>query len=222
MPAAAMALLLRSLNPAISQYKDRRFGGNQQEFEECLHSSTTVYVGNLSFFTTEDQIFEVFSKVGDVKRIVMGLDKHKSTPCGFCFVVYYTREDTEDCVKYINGTMLDDRPIRVDFDWGFVEGRQFGRGRSGGQVRDEYRMDFDTGRGGYGSILQKEMEVRQQLMSTMADEMSYGAMGGYMGADDGGEMEGGPQRQDEDMDAGGGGGGGDNPTRFRGDSDDER
>lgn len=58
MPAAAMALLLRSLNPAISQYKDRRFGGNQQEFEECLHSSTTVYVGNLSFFTTEDQIFE--------------------------------------------------------------------------------------------------------------------------------------------------------------------
>lgn len=77
---------------------------------------------------------QVFSKVGDVKRIVMGLDKHKSTPCGFCFVVYYTREDTEDCVKYINGTMLDDRPIRVDFDWGFVEGRQFGRGRSGGQV----------------------------------------------------------------------------------------
>lgn len=65
----------------------------------------------------------------------MGLDKHKLTPCGFCFVMYYTREDTEDCVKYLNGTSLDDRPIRVDFDWGFVEGRQFGRGRSGGQVR---------------------------------------------------------------------------------------
>jgi len=29
---------------------------------------------------------------------------------------------------------LDDRPIRVDFDWGFQEGRQWGRGRSGGQV----------------------------------------------------------------------------------------
>lgn len=42
---------------------------------------------------------QVFSRVGDVKRIVMGLDKHKLTPCGFCFVVYYTREDTEDCVK---------------------------------------------------------------------------------------------------------------------------
>lgn len=49
-------------------------------------------------------------------------------------VRYYSREDTEDCVKYISGTILDDRPIRVDFDWGFQEGRQWGRGRSGGQV----------------------------------------------------------------------------------------
>lgn len=47
---------------------------------------------------------------------------------------YYTREDAEEAVKYISGTILDDRPIRVDFDWGFQEGRQWGRGRSGGQV----------------------------------------------------------------------------------------
>ena len=36
--------------------------------------------------------------------------------------------------KYINGSMMDGRSIRVDHDWGFVEGRQFGRGRTGGQV----------------------------------------------------------------------------------------
>ena len=36
--------------------------------------------------------------------------------------------------RYINGMTLDDRPVRADFDWGFKEGRQFGRGRSGGQV----------------------------------------------------------------------------------------
>lgn len=47
---------------------------------------------------------------------------------------YYSREDAEDAVKYISGTILDDRPIRVDFDWGFEDGRQWGRGRSGGQV----------------------------------------------------------------------------------------
>ncbi|RVW46786.1 Nuclear cap-binding protein subunit 2 [Vitis vinifera] len=56
---------------------------------------------------------------------------------------YYSRDDAEDAVKYISGTVLDDRPIRVDFDWGFQEGRQWGRGRSGGQVRDEYRTDYD-------------------------------------------------------------------------------
>ncbi|GFS44668.1 CAP-binding protein 20 [Actinidia rufa] len=56
---------------------------------------------------------------------------------------YYSREDAEGSVKYISGTILDDRPIRVDFDWGFQEGRQWGRGRSGGQVRDEYRTDYD-------------------------------------------------------------------------------
>lgn len=66
----------------------------------------------------------------------MGLDKNKKTPCGFCFVVYYARKDAEDAVKYLSGTRVDERPIRVDFDWGFVEGRQFGRGRGGGQVCD--------------------------------------------------------------------------------------
>ena len=36
---------------------------------------------------------------------------------------------------YINGTRLDDRIIRTDWDAGFIEGRQYGRGKSGGQVR---------------------------------------------------------------------------------------
>ena len=38
-------------------------------------------------------------------------------------------------MRYINGTRLDDRIIRTDWDAGFKEGRQYGRGRSGGQVR---------------------------------------------------------------------------------------
>lgn len=122
---------------------------------------------------------QVFGRTGDIKRIIMGLDKQKLTPCGFCFVVYYTRADAEDCVKYINGTMLDDRPIRVDFDWGFQEGRQYGRGRSGGQVRDEYRMDYDSGRGGYGSVLRTELSARQSLMAMMGNEMDMGSAGGY-------------------------------------------
>ena len=41
---------------------------------------------------------------------------------------------------YINGTRLDDRIIRTDWDAGFVEGRQYGRGKSGGQVRTATRF----------------------------------------------------------------------------------
>ncbi len=48
---------------------------------------------------------------------------------------YYTREEAEHCVRYISGTKLDDRIIRADWDAGFKEGRQYGRGRGGGQVR---------------------------------------------------------------------------------------
>ena len=45
-------------------------------------------MGNLSFYTTEEQIHELFSRAGDLKRIIMGLDKIKKTPCGFCFIEY--------------------------------------------------------------------------------------------------------------------------------------
>ena len=44
----------------------------------------TVYVGNLSHFTTEEQIHELFLKCGAIDRIIMGLDRNKLTPCGFC------------------------------------------------------------------------------------------------------------------------------------------
>ena len=93
------------------------------------------------------------------------------TPCGFCFVEYYTRDSAANAMRWINGTRLDDRIIRSDWDCGFIgksfnhkgvlnydkctkssdlEGRQYGRGKTGGQVRDEYRTDYDPGRGGYG------------------------------------------------------------------------
>ena len=77
---------------------------------------------------------QLFSKAGDISRIIMGLDKFQKTPCGFCFVVYHDRAGAERAVAYVNAMFLDGQQLRVDFDWGFVEGRQFGRGRAGGQV----------------------------------------------------------------------------------------
>ncbi|PON97822.1 Nuclear cap-binding protein subunit [Trema orientale] len=182
----------------LSAYRDRRFPGSQEDFEQALQSSNTVYVGNMSFYTTEEQIYELFTRAGEIKKIIMGLDKNTKTPCGFCFVIYYSREDTEDAVKYISGTILDDRPIRVDFDWGFQEGRQWGRGRSGGQVRDEYRTDYDPDillnlyirKGGYGKLVQRELEAQRQLVDYGAGSLGsfppvmpphYGRHGGSHG-----------------------------------------
>ncbi|CAL8581117.1 nuclear cap binding complex subunit [Xanthoria parietina] len=94
-----------------------------EEQEDPLKDATTLYVGNLSFYTTEEQIHEL---CGEIKRLVMGLDRFNKTPCGFCFVEYYTHQDALDCMKYIGGTKLDERIIRTDLDPGFQEGRQYG------------------------------------------------------------------------------------------------
>ncbi|KAF7489333.1 Nuclear cap-binding protein subunit 2 [Sarcoptes scabiei] len=139
----------------LGSYRDTRFQGSKDEQEEKLRHSTTLYVGNLSFYTTEEQIYELFGRCGDIKRVIIGLDKFKKTPCGFCFVEYHDREDAVQAMQWINGTRLDNRIIRCDWDAGFVEGRQYGRGKSGGQIRDEYRETFDPDRGGFGKIMTK-------------------------------------------------------------------
>jgi nuclear cap-binding protein subunit 2 len=66
-------------------------------------------------------------------------------------------------MKYVNSTKLDERIIRTDLDPGFREGRQFGRGKSGGQVRDEYRPDYDAGRGGWGHLQRLKIEREREM-----------------------------------------------------------
>ena len=74
------------------------------------------------------------------------------------------------------------------------------------QVRDEYRMDYDAGRGGYGTILQQELAARQSMMAMYAGEMNLGDLGGFKG----GQAAAAGQQQEAE-----------NP-RFRDESDDER
>ena len=66
----------------ISNYKDSqetRDRGTQLKF---LQQSATLYVGNLSFYSTEEQIYQLFSKCtnpedgGGIKRVIMGLDRN--------------------------------------------------------------------------------------------------------------------------------------------------
>ena len=79
------------------------------------------------FFTRASvKLCSCTTRCGEIKRLVMGLDRFHKTPCGFCFVEYYTHQDALDCMKYIGGTKLDERIIRTDLDPGFQEGRQYG------------------------------------------------------------------------------------------------
>eukprot|EP00834_Sanchytrium_tribonematis_P006676 NODE_514_length_6598_cov_0.571011.p4 type:complete len:216 gc:universal NODE_514_length_6598_cov_0.571011:3068-2421(-) len=147
-----MMLMLFQDAAGPSSYIDRQFKGSPDEYKELIGKTTTVYVGNVSFYTTEEQLYTFFGQAGPINKIIMGLDRIKKTPCGFCFVEFSSRDAAERSVRYLNRLKLDDQLIRVDLDYGFIEGRQFGRGRSGGQVRDEKRPDFDANRGGYGAI----------------------------------------------------------------------
>ena len=65
-----LALVLQQLDPTISNYVDRRFPTapnasdeqKKQDFDMALQTSTTVYVGNLAFTTSDFQLYEVHSR----------------------------------------------------------------------------------------------------------------------------------------------------------------
>ncbi|ORY32812.1 hypothetical protein BCR39DRAFT_521717 [Naematelia encephala] len=215
-----------------SSYRDNRSELDRETERRLLALSSTLYVGNLSFYTTEAQMYELFSKCarpeygGGIKRIIMGLDRNQKTPCGFAFVEYYLHTEAVACMRYISGTKLDERVIRCDLDPGYKEGRQFGRGKSGGQVRDEFRQEYDSGRGGWGHQRLEEEQRRQEQDRFKAQFETYAStMGGLgmAGADvprgeqheASREKRGRSEDEDDDVDRR------DDEKRFRGERDEE-
>lgn len=129
-------------------YWDRSHYDSPESQMRALAQSKTLYVGNLAFSTRSNNILSHFSLIGNVRKIHMGLDRFRKTPCGFCFVEYYRRQDALQAVAHLTETKLDTRVIRVELDAGFQPGRQYGRGVSGGQVRDDRRNRHDPARSG--------------------------------------------------------------------------
>lgn len=80
-----MAELYTILEPEMKYY-DKKNYNTQEEYNKALKISTTVYVGNLSFFTTQDSLWELFSRAGKISEIIMGIN-NDGHPCGFCFVM---------------------------------------------------------------------------------------------------------------------------------------
>lgn len=48
---------------------------------------------------------------------------------------YDCHESAQNSVYFLNGFLLDGQPVRIEMDWGFSEGRQYGRAPNGGQRR---------------------------------------------------------------------------------------
>ena len=142
------AALLYDEQPVFSSYVDRLMNLPVSEYQAQLCVSKTVYVGNLSFYTNEEQLYALFSLCGDVQRVIMGLDRALKRPCGFCFVEFSSHAEAALAVTCLSGTLVDGRTVRVDWDPGFKEGRQFGRGRNGMQKRDAMRAELEAERGG--------------------------------------------------------------------------
>uniref|UniRef100_A0A2S2P4I8 Nuclear cap-binding protein subunit 2 n=1 Tax=Schizaphis graminum TaxID=13262 RepID=A0A2S2P4I8_SCHGA len=116
-------------NTGLSKYFDCKFKGTRTEYSKKLEESTTVYVGHLNLLSTEEDVRRLFSEAGKIKTIIMGLDKNTLGPGGFCFIEYETRKETENCMKIMNGAILDGKQLLIDWDAGFIEGRQYRRVR---------------------------------------------------------------------------------------------
>ena len=118
-------------------YWDRSHYASHQAQISALKTSRTVYVGNLAFTTHSRLVQAHFGRLGPVQTVYMGLDRLKHSRCGFCFVQYQSRRHALLAVSVLSGTKLDGSSIRVELDAGFQDGRQFGRGARGGQVRHD-------------------------------------------------------------------------------------
>jgi cold-inducible RNA-binding protein len=72
-----------------------------------------LYVGNMSYDTTEDTLRALFASVGEVESVNIVTDRMSGRPRGFGFVEMATEEEAQAAISQLNGTTLDDRQISV-------------------------------------------------------------------------------------------------------------
>jgi len=72
-----------------------------------------IYVGNISFKATEEDMKELFSKSGTVESVKIITDINTGNPKGFGFVEMATSEDAKKAIETLNGTMFMERVLSV-------------------------------------------------------------------------------------------------------------
>ena len=110
--------------------------------------ATKLYVGNLSYSTTSEQLKEVFSQAGEVVSATVLSDKMTGRSRGFGFVEMADDAGAQKAIETFNGYKLDDRELTVNEARPMTERPRTG-GFGGGGGRGG-RGGFGGGRGGYG------------------------------------------------------------------------
>jgi len=115
-------------------------------------SNSKLYVGNLSFQTTEEELRAHFEQFGAVTDIYVAMDKFTGRPRGFAFVTMGTPEEAKAAIEKTNGVQLGGRALQVN-EARPKEDRPAGGGFGGGERRGfggGGRGGFGGGRGGRG------------------------------------------------------------------------
>src|SRR5262245_27477365 len=116
-----------------------------------------LYVGNLSFQSTEDDLRELFEEHGTVESVAIVSDRDTGRPRGFGFVEMATAEEAQAAIRALDGKPFDGRQIKVNEaqskpreGGGRSGGRYGGGGRSGGGYGGGGRSGGGYGGGGGG------------------------------------------------------------------------
>jgi len=111
-------------------------------------SNSKLYVGNMSFKTTEDELRTAFGQFGSVTDVYVAMDRMTGRPRGFAFVTMSTPEEAKAAAEKLNGTDLGGRALTVNEarpkeersgGFGGGGGGGGGRGYGGGRDRDRDR-----------------------------------------------------------------------------------
>jgi RNA recognition motif-containing protein len=98
-----------------------------------------IYVGNLSYDVTEEELQKSFEVFGHVESAKIVVDMYTGRSKGFGFVEMPNREEANSAIDGINGQELKGRALRVSKARPRSEGRRSGGGRGGGRQGSGWR-----------------------------------------------------------------------------------
>src|ERR1700746_3042005 len=75
---------------------------------------TKLYVGNLSFNTTENELQELFSQAGTVQEVMLMQDKFTGKSRGFAFVTMGSDQEAQNAITQFNGKTVEGRALTVN------------------------------------------------------------------------------------------------------------